>query len=195
MHNAALSLRATVRQWLLYEHFIVLVAYNQHEQINRTQLFKSMLTIRLFENKIDLLEARTVAWRQCNLPRKGKRLWRDGFGKPRETAFIYDCGLTQESLTQQRQSINQLKSTADVEKRVPRVDRDPSFTPLSIRSLYTSFPFRQHSPLNNSWKNEEEEEKKQILCALTKEGGEKKKLLKFPICIQLNTDPKVATLL
>lgn len=85
MHNAAPSLGATVRQRLLYEHFIVLVAYNQHEQINRTQLFESMPTIRLFENKIDLLEAPTAVRRRCNLPRKGIRLRREGFGKPRET--------------------------------------------------------------------------------------------------------------
>lgn len=71
MHNAAKSLNTTVRQGLLCEHFIVLVAYNQHEQINGTQLFKSMSTIRLFENKIDLLEALTVVQQHCSLPRKG----------------------------------------------------------------------------------------------------------------------------
>lgn len=70
MHNTAQAFKTTVRQGLLCEHFIAQVAYNQHEQINGTQLFKSMSTIRLFENKIDLLEALTVVQQPYSFPRK-----------------------------------------------------------------------------------------------------------------------------
>lgn len=156
MHNAAWSLHTTVRQGLLCEHFIVLVASNQHDQIDGIQLFKSMPTIRLFENKIDLLEGLTVVQRHCTLSRKGKkkntseRLFWQTKGN---TAFIYNCGLTQESLTQQRQSINQQNAWPTRRRGFPKVDRDQSFTLLSIWSSYTDFLFRQRSPLNWSRKN------------------------------------------
>lgn len=114
MHNAAWSLHATVRQGLLCEHFIVLVASNQHDQIDGIQLFKSMPTIRPFENKIDLLEGLTVPLGTARFQERAKKTKKTTTTPERlfwqtkgNSAFIYNCGLTQGSLTQQRQSINQ----------------------------------------------------------------------------------------
>lgn len=169
----------------------MLVASNQHDQIDGIQLFKSMLTIRLFENKIDLLEGLTVVRRHCTLSRKSKKKFgirRGCFGKPRETQHSSITANWHKNPSHNRgsQSINRTQSRHGEEGA--KGGQGPVFyTFIHLKlvhrlSLLATFSFKLKSRKQNS----------RFFVVWQRKGQQ---ILKFPILIQLNTDPKVTTLL